>query len=345
VNPLLAIGIAISLLLVTAFVVASEFSVMSVRPSAMEALAEAGSRRARRVLAAQDRVSDLLACSQLGVTVASTGLGAVAEPALAGLVDGPLERLGLGGAAAHGVASLLALVIVVYLHVVLGELVPKNLAMAGPDRAALAFTPPLLALTRAVLPIIKALNWVANGLVRLAGVTPKPHVASAFTADEVASIVTASTGSGVLSDDEGLLAGALEFSERTAGELAVPLADVVTVPHDVTPEQLEHTVARTGYSRFPVLGPDGQLAGYLHIMDVLSAHGAERTAPVPAWRIRPLTAVDAADEVEDALSVMQRSGAHLVKIAAPAPPGVVFLEDILEELVGEVRDTMQRPRT
>jgi CBS domain containing-hemolysin-like protein len=342
VNPWVGIGIAVALLALNAFFVGAEFSIMSVRRSAMEPLAEAGNRRARRVLAAQERVSDLLAATQLGITIASTGLGAVAEPALAGLIDGPLERLGLDGRAAHGAAAALALVIVVYLHVVLGELVPKNLAMAGPDRAALWFTPPLMAIARPVAPVIRFLNWLANGLVRLVGVTPKPEVASAFTADEVASIVEKSTDSGVLSDDEGLLAGSLEFSNRTAGEVAVPLAEVVTVPADVTPEDLEHMVARRGYSRFPVVA-GGELVGYLHIMDVLSAAGDERRQPVPAWRIRPLTEVEAGEEVEDVLVVMQRTGAHLVRLAAPAPPGVIFMEDIIEELVGEVRDSMQRP--
>ena len=206
-SPWVALVLAVVLLAANAFFVAAEFAVMSVRRSAIEPLAEKGSRRAALVLAAQEQVSDVLACAQLGVTISSTSLGALAEPAIAHLIDGPLAAAGLGAHAAHGVAATIALVLVVYLHVVLGEMLPKNLAMAGPQRAALIFTPPIYAMTRGVAPLIRALGWVANGLVRLVRVTPKPEVTSAFSADEVASIVVRSQAEGVLEDNAGVLAG------------------------------------------------------------------------------------------------------------------------------------------
>jgi CBS domain containing-hemolysin-like protein len=334
-----ALLLAVALLGLNAYFVAAEFALMSVRRSQVEAAAEAGSARARTVVSALEQVSQMLTMVQLGVTVASTGLGAVAEPALASVLAGPLRGLGLREV--HGLAAALALVIVIYLHVVIGEIVPKNLAMADPVRTALGFVPPLAVLAHWARPVTRFLTWVAGLLIRLAGARPRDEVRSVFTAAEVASMVARSTAAGVLDDAEGLVTGSLEFSDRTAGDVMVPLDALVTVPTDVTPEQVERAVARTGYSRFPVAGPQGRLVGYLHVMDVLYADGEDRHRPLSPSQIRPLTTVTPEAEVEDVLAAMQHTGAHLAEVGA-AGAGVVFLEDILEELVGEVRDSMQR---
>nr|WP_210728370.1 hemolysin family protein [Cellulomonas septica] len=329
-----------------AFFVGAEFAIISARRSQVEPLAEAGDRRARTVLWAMEHVSLMLACAQLGITVCSTSLGVVAEPALAHLIEDPLHALGVSEDLTHPIAFVLALAIVVYLHVVLGEMVPKNLAVAGPERAVLVFGPPLVWIARMVRPVIAALNWLANHALRLAGVEPKDEVSSAFTAQEVHSIVERSQAEGLLEDEQGLLAGALEFSDRTAGDVMVPVGSLVTVGPRGTPEEVERLVARTGYSRFPVLDDDGHPAGYLHLKDVLYADADARQVPVPTWRVRALAVVAPGDEVEDALAAMQRSGAHLARVDDDdRTVGVVFLEDILEELVGEVRDAMQRGQT
>ena len=351
-SPALGIAIAVALLAANAFFVGAEFAVVSARRSAIEPLAAAGSSRARTALWAMENVSLMLACAQLGITLASVSLGAVAEPALAHLLEGPLAALGLGEAAVHAVAVVIALAVVVYLHVVLGEMVPKNLAVAGPDRAALWFAPPLVWVARVVRPVIGALNWLANHVVRLGGVEPKDEVVSAFTAQEVQSIVARSQAEGLLRDEQGLLAGAIEFSDRTAADVMVPVERLVAVPQGCTVDDVERSVARTGFSRFPVTDDDGVPVGYLHVKDVLWAGPDDRGRPVPAWRVRPLAEVAPGDEVEEALAAMQRTGVHLARVTAPAVEGpdgsaervigVVFLEDILEELVGEVRDAMQR---
>ncbi|WP_129337510.1 hemolysin family protein [Cellulomonas endophytica] len=363
-----ALLLAVLLLAGNAFFVAAEFSIISARRSAIEPLADAGDRRAATVVWAMEHVSLMLACAQLGITVCSTSLGVVAEPAIAHLIEDPLHAVGVSTALAHPIAFVVALLLVVYLHVVLGEMVPKNLAVAGPDRAVLVFGPPLVWIGRVVRPVIGALNWLANHALRAVGVEPKDEVSSAYTAQEVQSIVERSQAEGLLEDSQGLLAGALEFSERTARDVMVPVAQLVCLPPTGTPDDLEHLVARTGFSRFPVLGPDGTPSGYLHVKDVLYADGATRDAPVPTWRWRTLAVVAPDDEVEAALAAMQRSGTHLARVVEPAVPGatgsadgdagdavgdavgpvrtvgVVFLEDILEELVGEVRDAMQRGR-
>jgi CBS domain containing-hemolysin-like protein len=174
-------------------------------------------------------------------------------------------------------------------------------------------------------------------------VDPRDEVASAFTAQEVQSIVEQSQAEGLLDDEQGLLSGALEFSDRTAADVMVPVADLVPVGVDVTPDEVERLVARTGYSRFPVVDRQGTPTGYLHVKDVLYADDESRRLPVPTWRVRALAVVAPGDEVEEALAAMQRSGVHLARVEdGGRAVGVVFLEDILEELVGEVRDAMQR---
>jgi len=342
----LAIGLGLALLAANAFFVGAEFAIISARRSAVEPLAEAGSRRAATVLWAMEHVSLMLACAQLGITVCSTSLGVVAEPAIAHVLEGPLLAAGLPEAAVHPVAFMVALAVVVYLHVVLGEMVPKNLAVSDPDKVVLWFGPPLVWVARVVSPLITALNWVANHLLRQLGVDPKDEVASAFTAQEVQSIVERSQAEGLLGDDRGLLAKTIEFSDRTASEVMVGVDRLVALRTGCTVADVERLVARTGFSRFPVVDADGVPVGYLHLKDVLFAGPQDRDLAVPAWRVRILAQVHPQDEVEAALAAMQRTGTHLARVVADDGParvlGVVFLEDILEELVGEVSDAMQR---
>ena len=338
-----ALLIGAVLLAANAFFVGAEFAIMSARRSQIEPLAAAGSRSAKTVLWAMEHVSLMLACAQLGITICSTGIGAVAEPAIAHAVEGPLVAMGLPAQASHVVGFTIALGIVVYLHVVIGEMVPKNLAVTSPERAALWFGPPLVVISRLVSPLIRVLNWFANVVLRSVGVQPKDEVTSAFTAEEVASIVERSRAEGLIVDELGLLTGAIEFSDATAEAVMIPRDGLVSLALGCTPDEVERAVARTGFSRFPVTETDGTAIGYLHVKDVLYAEGPDRYVPVPRMRVRNLAVVGPDDEIEETLAVMQRSGAHLACVmSGTAQLGVVFLEDILEELVGEVRDSMQR---
>jgi CBS domain containing-hemolysin-like protein len=340
-----ALLLAFALLVLNAFFVGAEFAVISARRSQVEPLAAEGRRSARTTLWALEHLSLMLACAQLGITVASLGLGAVAEPAVAHLLEAPFAAARLPEDLLHPVAFVLALGVVVYLHVVVGEMVPKNLAIAGPDRVALLLAPPLVWLSRVLAPLIRVLNGVANGSLRLLRVEPKDEVTSAFTAEEVQSIVQESRREGLLGHEHALVTGALEFSDRDAGDVAVPLGELVTVPEGSTPADVERLIARTGFSRFPVADAAGDLTGYLHLKDVLYADDERYDQPVPPKRIRTLVTVQAADDVEDVLAAMQRSGAHLARVVERnRVTGVVFLEDVLEELVGEVRDETRRHR-
>lgn len=326
----------VGLLLVNAFFVGAEFAVITARRSSIELRAEAGSRSAKTVLWAMENVSLMLACAQLGVTVASVSLGVVAEPALAHSLEPFAAALGFPEGATHGVAVGIALVVIVVLHVIVGEMVPKNAAVASPDRAALLLGPPLVAIARATKPVIVALNWTANLVVRAFGIDPKDEVTSAFTADEVHSIVERSSAEGTLEDALGLLTGAIEFSDHTAGDVAIPLDRVRVVPQGVTVEGLEEAVTRHGFSRFPV-ADGGKLVGYLHVKDALYARPGEREEPIHGWRVRELPVVPAEAEVETVLARMRQSGAHMAGVERGGEVvGVVFLEDIIEELVGEI---------
>ncbi|WP_062463577.1 hemolysin family protein [Demequina soli] len=332
----------VGLLLANAFFVGAEFAIISARRSSIEPRAEEGSRAARTVLWAMENVSLMLATSQLGITVCSVALGVVAEPALAHALEPVLHAVGVSESAAHGVAVVIALLVIVGLHVVVGEMVPKNSAVSSPDRAALIFGPPLVAIARVVKPIIVALNWIANGVVRLLGFEPKDEVASTFTADEVQSIVERSSAEGTISDPSGLLTTAIEFSERSVDEVMVPVAQLRAVELGVTVDDLERVATATGYSRFPVR-EDGAFVGYLHIKDALYARPGEREEPIQAWRVRDLPSIAHGAEVELGLALMRRSGAHVASVVRDGETlGMVFLEDILEELVGEVRDSLAR---
>ena len=352
-----ALLLALGLLLLNAFFVGAEFAVISARRSQVEPLAAQGRRSARTTLWALEHLSLMLACAQLGITVASLGLGAVAEPAVAHLLEVPFAAVRLPDDLLHPVSFVIALGVVVYLHVVVGELVPKNLAIASPERTALVLAPALVAVARVVRPLVALLDAVTRLLLRLLGVEPKAELASAFTAEEVHSIVTESRREGLLDEEEhGLLTGALELSARPVSEVMVPVERLVTVPAGATPEEIERVVARTGYSRLPVAASpppasagaaDGaELVGYLHVKDLLFADDVAYTAPLPARRVRALVNLPAQEDVEDALAALQRAGAHLARVVdgGGATVGVVFLEDVLEELVGEVRDATQRPR-
>ena len=339
-----AIALSVVLLAANAFFVGAEFALVSARRTAIEPRAQAGNWAAKTTLRAMENVSLMMAAAQLGITICSLGLGYLGEPAIAHVIEGPLAAIGVSDDLLHPIAFVIALSIITFLHVVLGEMVPKNLALAGPDRAALVLGPPLAFVVRVMRPAIALLNAVANATLRLAGVTPQDEVTSTFTRDEVAGLVEESRREGLLDpDEERLLVGALTFEERDARSVLIATADIVTVPDTVTPAELQQLAARSGYSRFPVYR-DGEMIGYLHLKDALESDDADRNRSIARSRIRPLPSIRHDDRLRAVLSTMQDSGAHLARVADDdgATAGVVALEDVLEELVGEIRDEAGR---
>jgi CBS domain containing-hemolysin-like protein len=339
-----AVLISFLLLGLNAFFVGAEFALISARRSVIEPKAEDGGRVAGMTLKAMENVSLMMAAAQLGITLCTLGLGALAKPLVAHAVEPALKSIGAPEALVYPVAFVFALFVVGALHVILGEMVPKNIALARPDRSAMALAPPLRATVFVLYPAIGSLNWIANGILRLLGVEPRNEVASAFTRDEVAGLVEESRREGYLDSHEShLLAGALEFDEHDARSVLLPVETIETLPITVTPAEVEAASGRTGFSRFPV-SRDGEMIGYLHVKDALEFEDRHRNRPIAESWIRPLPTVRAAAPLRSVLETMQGSGAHLARVIGEDGQvrGVVALEDVLEELIGEVRDATRR---
>ncbi|WP_049569514.1 hemolysin family protein [Streptomyces sp. SBT349] len=322
-------------LLTNAFFVGAEFALISVRRDQIEPRAERGDRRARTVLWALQHLSPMMATAQLGITVSSLVLGAVAEPAIAHLLEPAFDAAHVPHGLVHPVAFTIALAAATYLHMLIGEMVPKNIALAAPDRTALALGPPLVALTRALRPVIFGINAFANTLLRLLRVEPKDEVASVFTDDELARIVKDSTDAGLLETAESeRLRDALALGTRTVAEITVPASRMTTVDHRITPHQLERTAAAAGYSRFPVTGPGTTVLGFLHVKDALSA--VARDKPFPREALHPVVRIAPETPLDDALTAMRAASTHLAAVTSGngALLGFVAMEDILAELVG-----------
>ena len=335
------------LLAFNAFFVGAEFAVISARRSQIEPLAERGSRAAKTALYAMEHATLMLATSQLGITICSLLILNVSEPAIHHLLAVPFGLTGLSETVVDIVAFIVALLIVSYLHVVFGEMVPKNLAFSVPDRAVLILATPLVWVSKIFHPVIATLNWLANGVLRLFRVEPKNEAASTFTLDEVATIVSQSTSEGVLDDSSGALAAAVEFTDKKARDIAVGLDRLVTLPETTTPAQIERAVAVHGFSRYVIVDASGEPIGYVHLKDILRAADVpdERIdRPVPTKRIHQMVPLQETTDLEDALAAMRRTGRHLARVrdASGRTTGVLFLEDIIEELVGEVQDATQR---
>ncbi|WP_326600271.1 hemolysin family protein [Streptomyces sp. NBC_01803] len=329
----LALG---ALTLVTnAFFVGAEFALISVRRDQIEPRAEAGERRARTVLWALRHLSPMMATAQLGITVSSLVLGAVAEPAIAHLLEPAFDAVGVPGALAHPIAFAVALSLATYLHMLIGEMVPKNIALAAPERTALVLGPALVAVTRALRPVVFGINAFANVLLRLLRVEPKDEIASVFTDDELARIVKDSSDAGLLEAAESeRLRDALALGTRTVAEIVVPVGRMTTVDHRVTPRQLERVSATSGYSRFPVTGPGTTVLGFLHVKDALGA--AARDRPFPREALHPVIRIRPETPLDDALTAMRAGSTHLAAVTSDKGTllGFVTMEDVLGDLVG-----------
>jgi CBS domain containing-hemolysin-like protein len=239
----------------------------------------------------------------------------------------------------HPVSLVIALALITVLHMVLGEMVPKNITIAGPARAALALGPPLAVLVRLVKPFIRFFNIIANGFVRLFGVQPTDEVSASFDEGEIRSMIAQSRREGLLGDEVSDLAtGALTFEQHDVRSVLLPLDSLITVPRGITPRELEHVVARHGYSRYPVRADDGRLVGYVHVKDLLGAGPTARDQPIPDQAIIPFVELSPEEPLPEVLQEMRRSGSHLGLVTdGDRVLGVVALEDVLEQLIGDVR--------
>lgn len=334
--------VAVALLLANGFFVGAEFALVAARRSKIESVAETGDRRARAALASLRELSLMLAGAQLGITLCSIGLGAIAEPAVAHLIESGLDGTSLPEGLLHSVSFVIALTIVVFFHMVVGEMAPKNIAIAEPEKSALWFALPFRFFTALLRPFIHVLNALANGGVRLMGVEPQDELRAVHSAEEIGMLISESARHGVLSGFEHrLLTGAISIRERDAGAVMVPRTDLVAVPLTSTPADVEEIVLGTGRSRIPVYAGDlDHIVGFFHAKDLLKIDPADFDEPLSRPLIRQMLVVPESRKVHPLLFDMQKQRRHFALVIDEhgGTAGVVTLEDLLEELVGEIRD-------
>lgn len=340
--PLLTL---ILLLALNAWFVATEFAMVSARRDQIEPDAVSGSTSAKYALRGIENVSASLAATQLGITACSLLIGAVGEPAIAHFFEPYMTALGLPAGTAHVVALVLALLIVTFLHMVVGEMVPKNIAIAAPSPTAKFVAIPLYVIVRLLNPVIWAMNTTSSIVVRkVLRATPKDEVDSSFTASQVQDFVAESGRQGLLDDDElALLHKALGFEHLTAADVTMELDTLVTIDPDTTVADIEELSARTRFSRFPITDTDGSFIGYIHVKDLLSLDDGHRDQTFPRNLIRTFATVSPNAKLQSVMRLMQREQAHFALVternstSKNSVNGIVALEDVLEELVGEVR--------
>ncbi|APT84717.1 hemolysin family protein [Corynebacterium aquilae] len=341
-----AIVLTILLLGVNAFFVGAEFALISSRRDRLDALIAQGKTRARTVLEATEHLSMMLAGAQFGITIASLLLGKVGEPAIAHLIEGPAHAVGLPDTLLHPVAFALALGIVTFLHIIAGEMVPKNIALAGPESVAMLLVPTHVIFVRFTRPIIVAMNWMAGVTLKMFGIEQKDELDSTVNPKQLASMITESRSEGLLDAEEhARLKKALRQENRQVKEVLVPLAQVRNVEFGTkgpTLAAIEHAVEETGYSRFPVTGGSGSFIGYVHIKDILDrlvAPGDSSDQIISRSEIRTLTTIDGDASLDEAMRDMRRRSVHIAQVrSAGTLLGIVTLEDLIEEYVGTVRD-------
>lgn len=333
------VGLLVSVLLLAgnAFFVGAEFAIITARKDRLTALAEAGSVSARATLRAGEQLPLLIAGAQLGITLCSLGLGRLAEPAVAGLLGRPFLLLGAPPEVLHPVAFTIALGLVAMLHTVVGEMVPKNLAIAGPERVALVLVPTHHAFCRAVKPVLTLFTATATAVLKLMHVIPRDEFDSAYTRDELAEMISDSRREGLLDEQESSrLTSTLGSAGRTVADVVVPIDRVVTLPVAPTVGDIADSVARFGVSRFPLHDEAGRLVGYLHVKDVLDL-ADDPAAVVPAGRVRGLPEIPCDARLDDALAALRRSQAHLARVVADRggdTVGVVSMDDLVQYYVG-----------
>lgn len=337
----LPIALVIVLLLANAFFVGAEFTLISSRRDRLEALLQQGKTRARIVINASKNVSLMLAGAQLGITICSLLLGRLGEPAVAHQLEGVFELLALPEFLLHPISFAIALAFITILHVLVGEMVPKNLAIAEPERLALWLVPAHVAWVKVANPFIWLLNFVANQVLRLLRVEPKDELETAYTSAELAELLGESRREGLIEQSEHRrLSQTLSSAGKTVADVLVPGDQLTTLPVDPTVSDVERAVSTTGFSRFPLRSATGELTGYIHVKDVLDQAAEDSTRAVPATKTRTLTTLPVGAPLEQALSAMRADGSHLAKALDQAgePAGVVALEDLVEQYVGTVRD-------
>lgn len=331
------------LILANGFFVAGEFAIVAVERSRVERKAREGDRAARRILNSLRNLSFELSGAQLGITVTSLILGAIAEPALAAVITPMIGNLGfLTGATSLAVSVAIAFILATIAQMVFGELVPKNLAISRPYRSALLFGNPMQMVNRALRPLILFLNNAADWTVRRLGIEPRAELAGVRSMEELELMIRSSGEEGQLDDEEmELLTRAITFTEKVAAEAMIPRVNVVAINRHQPIAELRQLAQTTGHSRFPVYGIDlDEIVGIAHVKDTLGIPASRRAlTPVEEIAQRGLR-VPASSRLEYLLTQLQEEGRGMAMVIDEygGTAGIITIEDLLEEIFGEIED-------
>lgn len=340
---LLFLLIAVTLLLANAFFVQAEFALIAARRTKIDHLAKTGDLRAKLAQRSLKELSFMLAAAQLGITMASLGLGAVAEPAVADVIESAVVSIAeIPPTLLHSISFVAALTIVVFFHMVIGEMAPKNIAIAEPERSALWLAVPFRLYANLFRPFIVLLNALANAGVRLFRIEPQDERTDVHTATEIGAMIAQSARGGLLGGyQHRLLSGAIGFGERDAASIMVARTEMVAMPSTATPEELERRIVDSGHSRIPVYGENlDNVLGFFHSKDLLKIDPSQRQKPLARRWIRQMLITPESRPLHPLLFDMRRQRQHFALVVDEhgGTAGIVALEDLLEELVGEIRD-------
>lgn len=340
--------VAVVLLAMNGVFVAIEFSLIASRRTRLESQADEGNVRARYALEASGSLPLQLASTQFGITLCSLGLGAVAEPTVVEGIRHVLDPLSVPDGVAHVIALVLGLGLVVFLHMVYGEVVPRYLSLADPERMLLRLAIPSRVYVVVFRPVIRAIQAIGNAGTRLLGVQPREEIMSVHTADEIARMLADSREEGLIEETaHELLTGALDFGERPVRDVMVPRQEMTWVSQRTTVDDAEARIIESGHTRLLVTSANDTdaIVGFVHAKDLLTVPPEARARPLPLSRIRRVLVLPGDQPLDEVLVAMRRSRTHVAVVVDDARRviGLATLEDVLEELVGEISDESDRP--
>lgn len=349
VSSVLNLLLVVVLVLGNGFFVASEFALVAVRKSRIEALANEGSKAAERLLLLLNNLNAYISATQLGITLFSLGLGYVAEPAVVRLIEPALIWLGVATGAefisspviTHAIAFAIAFTFITFLHIVFGELAPKTMALELSERVALVVALPLQIFYKIFYYPIRLLDWTGTKTVRLFGLHPSGEHGSVYSEDEIRQLVRVSHESGHLNEEEQrLINRVFEFSDTTVKEAMIPRTEIAAIPAASSLEEIARAFRQYGYSRLPVYRESlDDIAGVIHSKDVMPFLLRPKVFRLEKVLQKPMYVVDTA-RLEDVLRQMQKAKAHFGFVVDEhgGVEGIITLEDLLEEIVGDISD-------
>jgi CBS domain containing-hemolysin-like protein len=340
-----AFFIITALILLNGLFVAAEFAIVGAPRAAIDARAAGGNRLAlsvQRILRDPRRQDRYIATAQLGITVASLGLGMYGEHVLADGIYGLFDNPGLPTwLASHGLASVLAISILTYFHIVVGEMVPKSLALQYAERMVLWITPPMLWIKAVVFPLVVALNGIGNMILKIFGVNRQEQSVDQFyTPEELQLIVQESEELGAIRAESGqMLQELFEFGDLTAGQVMVPRVRVIGIPVGSTPDRIRELLGRSPHTRYPIMENDlDHVVGMIHIKDLLRL--LLRGEPIRPDDARPLPLVPETAQLDAVLATMRAERTQMAVVIDEhgGTAGIVTLEDLFEEVVGDIEE-------